>query len=219
MNRFLPFFIIASVALITAAVATMLYRSKQHTYASTIPARAADARLKPGHVRGPARAPVTLEEFGDFQCPACATTAKTIDSLANTFGDRLRLVFCQFPLPAHEHGREAALAAEAASQQGRFWEMHRLLYTNQASWSGSKEVRPQFERFAEELHLDPERFRKDIDNPSVAARVDAEHEYGVSRGVKGTPTLFINGAEFPPPFTPERLREAIENALKQPNKS
>ena len=184
--------------------------------AETATAPAADGKigLEPSHVAGGAKAAVTLEEFGDFQCPACATTTATVKSLEKEYGDRLRVIFWQFPLPVtiHEHAREAAHVAEAASRQGQFWQMHDLLYTNQNSWSSSPNAREQFEKLAEQLHLDAERFRKDVASPEVAARVEAEHEYGVSRGVKGTPTLFINGEEFSPPFTVERLRAAFEAA-------
>lgn len=162
------------------------------------------------------RTPVTLEEFGDFQCPPCGTMATVIDSIAEEYSDRLRFIFWQFPLPVHEQGRHAALAAEAASRQGYFWEMHHLLYADQIWWSPLPDARAEFEGFAEELHLNAEQFRKDLESAEVAARVDAEHEYGISRGVKNTPTLFVNGVEVPPPFTPKSLHEAIEKALGQP---
>jgi protein-disulfide isomerase len=169
--------------------------------------------MTPQHVRGASGAPVTLEEFGDFQCPACANTARAIHPLEGAYGGRLRIVFWQFPLPVHQHGRDAALAAEAASLQGRFWEMHDLLYQNQAKWSGETDVRPLFERYAQELHLDVQRFKKDFESEQVAAQVDRQREHGVSRGVQNTPTLFINNQLIAPPVTPERLREAIDAAM------
>jgi protein-disulfide isomerase len=155
-----------------------------------------------------------LEEFADFQCPACArTTLDMIRPLETDYGSRLRVVFWHFPLPNHKHGRDAALAAEAASLQGRFWEMHDLLYENQRAWSDVDDARPLFDEYAAKLHLDVERFKKDFASDEVAARVDRQKEQGVSRGVQNTPTIFINNQPVTPPFSPERLREAIDTAL------
>src|SRR4030095_2168753 len=132
MKRYFPFILIAVVAMLTVGSGAMLYRAKQRAVAAVSATGEAGASatsaMKPEHFRGEAGAPVTLEEFGDFQCPACALTAEVIRPLEKVYGGRLRVVFWQFPLPAHQHGRDAALAAEAASMQGRFWEMHDLLY-------------------------------------------------------------------------------------------
>lgn len=217
MKRFLPFLIITVVAAITVAGATMLLRAKKREQAAAIkPSDAAAGSvpsMKPTHSRGPANAPVTLEEFGDFQCPACAATADVIRTVEKDYPSELRGVFWQFPLPMHEHGRDAALAAEAASRQGHFWEMHDLLYREQATWKNLPDVHATFEKFAEQLKLNVARFRQDAASGVSGVTVDAEHKYGESRGVKSTPTLFVNGEEFPPPFTVERLHTAIDSAL------
>src|SRR5213595_2221849 len=140
MKRYFPFILIAAVAMLTVGSGAMLYRAKQRSVAAAAAAAAGAtgtgaSAMTPEHVRGASGAPVTLEEFGDFQCPACATTAGVIQALEKVYGKRLRMIFRQFPLPAHQHGRDAALATEAASLQGRFWEMHDLLYEKQATWS------------------------------------------------------------------------------------
>jgi len=165
------------------------------------------------HVRGEADAPVTLEEFGDFQCPSCATVSGVISKLEQEYGPRLRVVFRQFPLAMHPHALEAALAAEAAGLQGRFWEMHDMLYQYQSVWSKASNVRPLFDAYAGALHLNVERFREDSNSNEVKTRVVLEGEDGVSRGVKNTPTLFVNGQVVRAAFTAERLREAIDAAL------
>ncbi len=113
----------------------------------------------------------------------------------------------------HAHALEAALAAEAAGLQGRFWEMHDLLYKNQAVWSKALDVRAFFKMYARSLGLDVERFAKDSASDEVKARVVSDGEHGVSRGVKNTPTLFINDREVRNSFSPERLHEAIDAAL------
>ena len=218
MKRYFPFILIAAVAMLTVGSGAMLYRAKQRSVAAAAGATAGAtgtgaSAMTPEHVRGASGAPVTLEEFGDFQCPACATTAGVIQALEKVYGKRLRMIFRQFPLPAHQHGRHAALATEAASLQGRFWEMHDLLYEKQATWSREPDVRPLFESYAQELHLNVPRFKKDFESEQVAAQVDRQREYGVSRGVQNTPTLFINSQLVTPPFTPERLQEAIDAAM------
>lgn len=211
MKRYFPFLLIAGVALLTVGISAMVLRAKERTRAASGMAIGADGKLaiRPLHVVGDETAAVMVEEFGDFQCPACAVTSSVIRSLEKEFGAQLRVIFWEFPLAMHRNGRRAALAAEAASRQGRFWEMHDLLYQNQNSWKDLPDPRSEFEKFATQLKLDPEQFRKDLDSPAVAARVDAEHQHGESRGVKNTPTIFINNQEFPPPFIPERFRAAI----------
>ncbi len=216
MKRYLPFILIVLVAAITGGAGTMLLRAKQRMPSDRggIQTLSGNVQIKPSHVLGPDNAPVTIEEFGDFQCPACAETSSAIRVLAKDYGGRLRVVFWHFPLALHRHGREAALAAEAASLQGRFWQMHDALYGNQSSWSRSPEVGPVFNDYAMKAGLNVVRFKKDMNSPEVATRVDQERDYGASRGVRNTPTLFIKDQEFPPPFTPDRLRERIDAALE-----
>jgi protein-disulfide isomerase len=216
MKRYIPFIIIAIVAMLTAGSGAMLYRAKQRALAGATAASSGKSAVPPQHVRGKSTAPVTLEEFADFQCPACATTTMgTIRPLEKDYGSRLRVVFWNFPLPNHKHGRDAALAAEAASLQDRFWEMHDLLYENQSAWSEVEEARPLFDDYARQLHLDVERFKKDFQSAKVAAQVDHQREHGVSRGVQNTPTIFINKQLVTPPFSSERLHEAIDAAMHE----
>lgn len=217
MKRALPFILIAAVALVTVSSGALLYRSKRARIDASMTITGVQT-TKPEHVRGEADAPVTLEEFADFQCPSCAmATLKSVAPMEKNFGERLRVVFWHFPLPNHKHGREAALAAEAAGHQGKFWEMHDLLFEKQGDWSGVPDIRPVFEQYAQQLKLDVDKFKKDFESPDVAAAVDHQHEQGEVRGVKNTPTIFINGRELPPPFNPERLQEAIDSAIAAKN--
>jgi protein-disulfide isomerase len=217
MKRSLPFLIIAAVAVLTVGAGALLYRAKERAIAGAgVTGRStSEVGGEPLHVRGQPRAPVTLEEFGDFQCPPCATAAGVIDKLEQDYGSRLRVVWRNFPLAMHAHALEAALAAEAAGLQGRFWEMHDLLYQNQAVWSEASDVRTFFNTYARSLGLDVERFAKDSTSDEVKARVVSDGEHGVSRGVKNTPTLFINDREVRNSFSPERLHEAIDAALAE----
>ncbi|HLW34826.1 MAG TPA: thioredoxin domain-containing protein [Chthoniobacterales bacterium] len=217
MKRSLPFILIAAVAIVTVSSGALLYRSKRAHIEAGATANGTQ-NVKPEHVRGEADAPVTLEEFADFQCPSCAmTTMQSIGPMEKNFGERLRVVFWHFPLPNHKHGREAAIAAEAASRQGKFWEMHDLLFEKQGDWSKAPDIHPVFEEYAQQLKLDVDKFKKDCESPDVAAAVDKQHEQGETRGVKNTPTIFINGRELPPPFNPERIQEAIDAAIAAKN--
>src|SRR5258708_30690188 len=102
------------------------------------------------------------------------------------YGERLRVIFHHFPLAVHAHAREAALAAEAADMQGRFWEMHDLLYREQAVWSKAADVPTLFDSYAGIIGLDRDRFKKDLQKPEVAAHVDGDQKLGTSRGVTST---------------------------------
>lgn len=199
--------------MLTIGAGTVLYRMKLRGAVASSGHVSGASGVKPQHVRGESDAPVALEEFGDFQCPACATTATMLRGLEAAYGSRLRMIFWNFPLAMHRHGRDAALASEAAALQNHFWEMHDLLYQDQAAWSTATDARPLFEKYAAELHLDVDRFEKDYASEGVAARVDRQRNEGVSRGVKNTPTIFINNRVVDPPFSPERFHEAVDAAI------
>jgi protein-disulfide isomerase len=212
MKRYLPFLIVAAVGLITFGSGFALYRAKK----LAAPSPPKDAPAAGIHVRGPASALVTIEEFGDFQCPPCGLMATFLKKTEEEYGSRLRLIFHHFPLAMHAHAREAALAAEAAHSQGRFWEMHDLLYKEQAAWSKAENVPALFNSYAGMIGLDLDRFKKDLLNPEVAARVDADQKLGSSRGVTSTPTLFVNDVVLPSTaVNPAGVHTAIENALKE----
>src|SRR5438105_11917677 len=133
MRRFLPFAIIAAVLLVAAGSGLLLFRSKD----SNTPIKIAlgNPGAEPAHIRGGANARVTLEEFGDYQCAPCGLLAATLLKVEHANESRVRVVFRQFPLDMHAHGLTAACAAEAAGLQGRFWEMHDLLFQNALNWS------------------------------------------------------------------------------------
>lgn len=156
-----------------------------------------------------------IEEFADLQCPPCATLSGTLKKMLADSPNQLAVIFRHFPLLTHEHARAAAYAAEAAGRQGKFWEMHDLLYQNQKDWSKAADSRPLFTRYAASLQLDLARFQTDLDNGEVQARVAADQERAKSLGVTNTPTLFLNNREVPPKsFSPEGLRAVIEEALR-----
>jgi protein-disulfide isomerase len=222
MKRYLPFVIVAGVALIALGSGAMLYRAKRPQLRA-IPASSSIAGkidAESMHIRGNPNAPVTLEEFGDFQCPPCSSFATFGEQLLKEYDSRLRIVFRNFPLPGHEHAREAALAAEAAGLQGRFWEMYDVLYREQVFWSYAPNARELFESYAGTIGLNLDQFRKDMDGEKAKERVDADHARGDSLGVKMTPTLFVNDQPIEgKDKNPEGVRAAINAALEAKSKS
>jgi protein-disulfide isomerase len=146
--------------------------------------------------------------------------SRVLEKAEEEYRGRVRMIFHHFPLPNHAHAREAAIVAEAAGMQGRFWEMHDLLYREQAAWSNAMDTPSLFDSYAGKVGLDMERFKKDRRDPAVAARVEGDHKLGESRGVTSTPTLFVNTVLLPASeLNPAGLHKAIEAALPEKPKS
>jgi len=163
------------------------------------------------HTSGPASAPVTLVEYGDYECPYCGQAYPIVKAAQRKLGKRLRFVFRNFPLSeAHPHARHAAEAAEAAADQGKFWEMHDALFENQNALEDDQLVTT-----ARRLGLDAERIAAALEAGTHAQRVREDFRSGVRSGVNGTPTFFINGRRYDGPWADERtFIGALENAAK-----
>ena len=222
MKRYLPFLIVAAVALVALGSGAMLYQAKRPQLLSIPEDKVLSGKsgAESMHIRGDPNAQVTLEEFADFQCAPCGDFAHFGEELLKEYDSRLRIVFRNFPLPGHEHAREAALAAEAAGLQGHFWEMHDVLYREQAVWSKAPNARELFESYAGTIGLNMDQFRKDVDSDKARERVDSDHALADSLGIKVTPTLFINSHPLDPKDkNPEGVRAAINAALEQKSKS
>lgn len=168
------------------------------------------------HITGPANAPVTLIEYGDFECPACGAYSSIIERLMVDASTTLRIVFRHFPLPQHLNAMIAAQASEAASDQGKFWDMYRLLYANQDSWANlsDPDARAAFAGYASELGLNAEQFRTDIDASSTKAVVTSEQAEGQSIALNYTPTFFVNGKAIENPQSYEAFKAVIDAAAK-----
>jgi protein-disulfide isomerase len=162
------------------------------------------------HALGPAAAPVTVVEYGDYECPDCLNTEPIVRQLREHFGDRLRVIFRHFPQHSvHPHASAAAQAAEAAGSQGKFWEMHQALFKSQRGLADL-----DFTHLALRLGLDPYKFERDSETRAFARRVRDHHEGGVQSGVKGTPTFFINGRRHQGKKDLPTLLAAIDLALQ-----
>ena len=142
------------------------------------------------HQQGPAGAPYTLLEYGDYQCPSCKQVLPLIRKVEKHFGDRLRFIFRNFPLEQHEFAEMAAETAEFAAEHGKFWEMHDLLYKHQNEFS--EEL---FPKLASQLDLDPAALSKALNSGKFADKVQADLTSGEKAGVHATPTLYVNGTK------------------------
>ncbi len=158
------------------------------------------------HIRGPENAAFTLVEYGDYECPACGDLFNTLQSVQQEFGTRLRLVYRHYPLSGiHKHAQMAAEAAAAAAAQGRFWEMHDLLFEHQ----DALELKHLL-RYAEQLGLDVNRFHRELKEGTYAERVRQDFIAGVQNGVNGTPGLFLNGVRQPGAFDQPALTALLQ---------
>ena len=177
---------------------------EQHLPRLTVPVSEID------HAQGPADAPVTLVEYGDYECPYCGRAYPLIKQVQKRMGDRLRFVFRNFPLNTiHEHAGVAAQAVEAAAAQGKFWEMHDLLYEHQDDL-GDTDLR----QYALKVGLEIYRFDADLSSERFAKRVRDDFRGGLRSGVNGTPTFFINGVRYDGENALEPLLSALEEAAR-----
>jgi len=162
------------------------------------------------HYLGPSHAPVTVVEYGDFECPNCKQAAPAMKLLLGRFAGRVRLVWRNFPLEeVHPHALDAALAAEVAAGQGKFWPMHDLLFDNQRHLK-----RPQLRGYAERLELDLRRYDAEMDDTVYLQRVREDIESGRASGVRATPTFFLNGVIQDVSFGLQALRERVARLLE-----
>jgi protein-disulfide isomerase len=160
------------------------------------------------HVQGPPDAPVTLVEYGDYECPDCGRAYPIVKQIRQRMGRRLRFVFRNFPLrEVHPHAQHAAEAAEAAGAQGGFWTMHDRLFERQFALDDDALV-----EYATELGLDAARFRAELAAGEYEPRVREDFRSGVMSGVNGTPTFFINGARHDDAWDAETLLAALQRS-------
>jgi protein-disulfide isomerase len=163
------------------------------------------------HIRGPVDAPVTLVEYGDYECPHCGRAFPVLEDIRLLMGDTLRLVFRHYPITlSHSHAQLAAEAAEAAGAQGRFWEMHTKLFINQDALD-----RPSLERYAIEIGLDVARFHMELATGAHRERVLSDVESAEESGVHWTPTFFINGIRFGYGSSLDGLLDALRTAAAE----
>lgn len=150
-------------------------------------------------VKGNKESKVLLVEYGDFQCPGCGAASTNVNALMEEYGDRVALVFRNFPLTSiHPNAKVAAAAAESAGLQGKYWEMHDFLYQNQDAWSNldTSKRTDAFVGFASQLGLDTAKFTEGLANPDIAKKVNFDFTLGKQNSVSSTPTFFLNGEKL-----------------------
>lgn len=212
MKRYLPFAIIAIVLVAAVGAGFWMFRSTQpQPLTTSTPAGSPVPTTDVVTAKGV----VTIEEFGDYQCPPCGGLHPILKTLKAEYGNRIKLIFYHFPLTQiHKHALEASYAAAAAGLQGKFWEMHNLLYENQSVWNEVGDFRPVAINFARQIGLDTARFTKDMDGLKVMALVSADEQRANALGVNSTPTVFIDGRIIPNEnLTLEKLRKEIDQRL------
>ncbi|HEY6736329.1 MAG TPA: DsbA family protein [Candidatus Saccharimonadia bacterium] len=164
---------------------------------------------------------VQLVEFGDYQCPACGKAYPDVKQIMKDYDGKVTLYFRNFPLSQHPLANNAALAAEAAGAQGKYWEMHDKLYDNQSQWGDLNKNVPKSDAlnywvsYAKDLGLDADKFKSDVENAKSQPVVDQDLADGNALGIQGTPTFFVNGKQITSGIGYASLRDAINSALGQ----
>ena len=203
-------------ALVLGIVAVVFAFKLSSSSTSDQPTLVVDAVAISDQTKGNSNSTVLLVEYGDFQCSACGRYYPLLKQLNQEFGDQIQFVYRHFPLKqTHRNAEPAAFAAEAASKQGKFWEMHDLIFEGQEDWSEKRNAKDTFVEYANSLNLDMETFKADVGSKEIKNKVRNDYSSGVKAGVNSTPTLFLNGKKLQNPRGYEELKKLIEEALSQ----
>jgi protein-disulfide isomerase len=205
--------VILGIGLIVIAIGVILFATSKPT--SEPVATDLQSVLKDNdHQTGSKDVKVTIVEFGDYQCPACAFAHGPIKQITETYkgGSKLNFIFKNYPLPSHRNAFPSAQAAEAAALQGKFWEMHNLVYERQEQWSDSTDPVSIFKEYAKELGLDLAKFEADYKSDAVRSRINADAEDGKKLGIDRTPTIYINGVMQEKIPTYDDMKKIIDSA-------
>lgn len=209
------FWIILGLAVVLLIGVFALFNNSDQS--SSVIVENTDQIVEDDHTKGPASAPVTLIEYADFQCPACKAAFPLVQQLQRDYPNDLQLVFRHFPLTSiHPNAFAAARAAEAAGAQGKFFEMHDLLYENQDEWSSSPTANNLFKDYAAELGLDTEKFNDDFGSGNITDRINRDVKIGQNFEVSATPTFYLNGEKVESNLRSyEEFKKLVESALAQ----
>nr|WP_031153985.1 thioredoxin domain-containing protein [Streptomyces xanthophaeus] len=208
--------IVAAFAMAIASFAAFRPDGGPETVSATPAADARAVRDDSHRLTDPERSELTLSEFLDFECEVCGLYFPMIEQLKKEYGDRVTFVARYFPLPGHRNSYQAARAAEAAAQQGRFEDMYQKLFTTQSQWGEAKEAKDQvFRGYAQELGLDMAKYDTDVISAQTIARITADQRDGVGLKVQGTPTFFLDGGKVATPETYDAFKALIEQRLAE----
>lgn len=165
--------------------------------------------------KGADEAKIKIEEFSDFECPACGLAFKVYQPVFLEYSDKIQIAFRHFPLPMHRNAMKAAQAAEAAGSQDKFWEYHDLLFGKQAEWSKALNPTRFFIDYAKSLELDEKRFEEDLESKEIKQKIEKDFEEGEKIGISATPTFVINGQPQVGVIGEEKLKQIIEEELSR----
>lgn len=214
-NNLTPVIIIGAILLATVLGIYMIMNSGDKETAQQSPGNAGQTEgnsgqipnynsappgASPSHFKGSDSAAVMLEEFADFQCPTCRVVHPKINEIISKYGSRVKVVFRNYPLTnMHPKAYDASVAAEAAGLQGKFWEMQNIIFNNQPTWSNSPNHKQEFEKYAQTIGLDIDRYKNDVLGMNAKMRVDADINRGRALNITSTPTIILNGRIIPHP--------------------
>lgn len=168
------------------------------------------------HVEGKGQSGVTLVEYGDYQCPYCEQYYPVVKQVVDKYNDQIKFQFRNYPLTQiHQNAFSGARAAEAAALQGKFWQMHDLLYENQSQWSESSNPAQYFQQYAKQLGLNIDQFNKDYSSSKVNDAINADMAAGNKLNIQGTPTFFLNGKQINVQANPGSFDTQIQQAIDQ----
>ncbi|HRN96063.1 MAG TPA: thioredoxin domain-containing protein [Candidatus Levybacteria bacterium] len=216
MMKWITFGVVATI--IIGLLGFIIYSSQQRKAEQERLANTPVTIADTGWVKGATEsAQVTLVEYADFQCPACQANVQLVKQIIEDYPEDVKFVYKHFPLSSiHKNAVAAGVAAEAAGKQEMFWEMHDLLFEKQAEWSvlGASEVQNRFVEYAQSLGLDTDMFRQDLNDKTLAEKVNTQQNEGINLGVMGTPTFFANGKRVQS-GSYELLKAAVESELSK----
>ncbi len=209
------FFWLIILAIIGATVWGAVYLAKKNPNPTTPGELGTVPEILAGdHGKGNINAELTLIEYSDFQCPACAAYYPMVKQLVEEYKDQILFAYRHFPLSSiHKNATLAAQAAEAAGLQKKFWDMHDLLFENQASWSAQLRPTKTFISYASQLGLDTVKFEADLTSAEVIKQVEKDYESGLAAGINATPTFALNNKIIANPRSLEEFRTLIDQAI------
>lgn len=200
--------------LIAGALAGSVFAMYKYGNTSGTTAMIVGAANSTDHLSGAPDSKVTLIEYGDFQCPACAQYEPIVQKVRQDYADKIAFVYRNFPLSQHQNAKITAYASEAAGKQGKFWEMHDKIYTGQNEWANlsNDKAREILIGYAKSLGLDLEFFKKEMNSGEIKNKVEADYQSGFKAGVNATPTFILNGKRIQPRSYDE-FKQFIEKEL------
>ncbi|MDR3571979.1 MAG: DsbA family protein [Candidatus Pacebacteria bacterium] len=208
------------VVVILAVVAAAVFSNGASINSSGFSATIAAPITADDHVQGDTSSKVTVVEYGDFECPACGAWEPLVQQLEQQYDNRVEFVFRNFPLTqVHPFAMIGSQAAEAAADQGKYWEMHDLLYKNQTAWTADTSLKPAdvvtkfFNGYAQQLGLDVTKFDTDINSSATIARVQRDIDSGTAAQINHTPTFFVNLTQIQNPTGLAQFQQVIDQAL------